>query len=140
MRLTCCRSNLGRRSDWGFNRDSRPFISQYHFGDDWNIQQFVRGTLRYAGWQEAWQPIFDRIEQGIADRNWQMQSDELWQSMHWQKANMTVLCLPYRFVSKMGKFVKVWHRVTCWMPLATSPVLPWLDWFRYRLASLWNAS
>jgi len=45
------------------NRDSLPFIKQYNFQDDWNIQQFVRGTLRLNGWSTAWQPLFDEIAQ-----------------------------------------------------------------------------
>lgn len=43
------------------NRDSVPFTEQYHFKTDWQIEQFVRGTLRLAGWSDAWQPLFDEI-------------------------------------------------------------------------------
>ena len=43
------------------NRDSVPFTQQYQFQDNWNISQFVRGTLRLAGWSKAWQPLFDEI-------------------------------------------------------------------------------
>lgn len=43
------------------NRDSIPFLSQYGFSADWNVQQFVRGTLRLAGWSTAWQPLFDQV-------------------------------------------------------------------------------
>ncbi len=60
------------------NRDSRPFIAQYHMDDDWNIKQFVRGTLRYQGWTKAWQPIFKKIEQGISEPQLKSLSDELW--------------------------------------------------------------
>ncbi|NVK15584.1 MAG: saccharopine dehydrogenase NADP-binding domain-containing protein, partial [Rhodobacteraceae bacterium] len=28
------------------NRDSIPFMSQYEFGEDWRVKEFVRGTLR----------------------------------------------------------------------------------------------
>ena len=44
------------------NRDSLPFISQYNFDPDWNINQFVRGTLRLQGWAEAWADVFKEIE------------------------------------------------------------------------------
>jgi saccharopine dehydrogenase (NADP+, L-glutamate forming) len=60
------------------NRDSRPFIAQYHMADGWNIKQFVRGTLRYKGWKTAWKPIFERIEQGITDAQLNELSDQLW--------------------------------------------------------------
>ena len=43
------------------NRDSIPFIKQYHFQDNWDVQEFVRGTLRLNGWSTAWQPLFDEI-------------------------------------------------------------------------------
>ena len=44
------------------NRDSLPFIEQYGMGPDWNINTFVRGTLRLNGWSVAWADIFSTIE------------------------------------------------------------------------------
>jgi saccharopine dehydrogenase (NADP+, L-glutamate forming) len=44
------------------NRDSLPFVRQYGFDPDWNLQDFVRGTIRLKGWAEAWAPVFDEIE------------------------------------------------------------------------------
>ena len=44
------------------NRDSIPFISQYHFDPKWKIKEFVRGTLRLNGWADAWTPVFREIE------------------------------------------------------------------------------
>jgi len=44
------------------NRDSLPFINQYHFDKKWKIKRFVRGTLRNLGWKKAWQEIFKNIE------------------------------------------------------------------------------
>ncbi|HPE61188.1 MAG TPA: saccharopine dehydrogenase NADP-binding domain-containing protein [Thiolinea sp.] len=61
------------------NRDSRPFLAQYHFGPDWNVREFVRGTLRYQGWKQAWQPIFERIERGMSDAELSSLSQTLWQ-------------------------------------------------------------
>ena len=43
------------------NRDSLPFLQQYGFEDSWQVQEFVRGTLRLAGWSTAWQYLFDEI-------------------------------------------------------------------------------
>ncbi len=77
--------NLPLNMSWGSetfevypNRDSLPFIKQYHMEDGWNIKQFVRGTLRYQGWKDAWQPIFRKIEDGISDDEIASLSDELW--------------------------------------------------------------
>ncbi|TPH17284.1 saccharopine dehydrogenase C-terminal domain-containing protein [Litorilituus lipolyticus] len=44
------------------NRDSLPFMEQYHLADE-NVQQFVRGTLRLAGWSDAWAELFDKVAQ-----------------------------------------------------------------------------
>lgn len=44
------------------NRDSLPFMAQYGFDPDWQVQDFVRGTLRLKGWQEAWSPVFAEVE------------------------------------------------------------------------------
>ena len=43
------------------NRDSVPFIEQYGFDTNWNIDEFIRGTLRLDGWAEAWQPVLEQI-------------------------------------------------------------------------------
>lgn len=44
------------------NRDSLPFMEQYDFDPNWNVNTFVRGTLRLNGWTEAWTPVFREIE------------------------------------------------------------------------------
>ena len=49
------------------NRDSLPFIRQYGFDPDWQIRDFVRGTLRLPGWARAWQPLFDEIRRMGSD-------------------------------------------------------------------------
>ncbi|MCF7675681.1 MAG: saccharopine dehydrogenase NADP-binding domain-containing protein [Akkermansiaceae bacterium] len=49
------------------NRDSLPFLRQYGFGEDWDVREFVRGTLRLAGWSTAWRAIFDELDQLAED-------------------------------------------------------------------------
>lgn len=44
------------------NRDSIPFMQQYHFDGGWKVKEFVRGTLRLNGWAEAWADVFTEIE------------------------------------------------------------------------------
>ncbi len=44
------------------NRDSYPFMEDYHFGKDWKVRDFVRGTIRLNGWSKAWAPVFAEIE------------------------------------------------------------------------------
>lgn len=36
------------------NRDSLPFMKDYQLDESWNIQEFIRGTLRLNGWTSAW--------------------------------------------------------------------------------------
>ena len=45
------------------NRNSLPFVSEYGLDQgSFKIETFVRGTLRHHGWKEAWDPIFQQIE------------------------------------------------------------------------------
>jgi len=44
------------------NRDSIPFMGQYHFDPSWRVKEFVRGTLRLNGWAQAWDGVFREIE------------------------------------------------------------------------------
>jgi saccharopine dehydrogenase (NADP+, L-glutamate forming) len=46
------------------NRDSLSFVGQYAIPDGWRLRTFVRGTLRNAGWQKAWEPVFATVERG----------------------------------------------------------------------------
>jgi len=91
------------------NRDSRPFIGQYHMADDWNIKQFVRGTLRSKGWKKAWQPIFQQIEQGMDETELVALSDQLWDKYSLQEgeADRVVLAVTLR-AEQDGK--DVWHK------------------------------
>lgn len=46
------------------NRDSVPFLRQYDFPVAWQPQNFVRGTLRLAGWHDAWREVFAVVRDG----------------------------------------------------------------------------
>ncbi|MBU2971707.1 saccharopine dehydrogenase NADP-binding domain-containing protein [Pseudoalteromonas sp. C2R02] len=63
------------------NRDSVPFQAQYGFANDWNVQEFVRGTLRLNGWAQAWEKLFTEVDTLTGDagmKRLQVISDELW--------------------------------------------------------------
>jgi saccharopine dehydrogenase-like NADP-dependent oxidoreductase len=49
------------------NRDSIPFIAQYHLPPRWRAEEFVRGTLRLDGWKDAWKPVFEELRHGDDD-------------------------------------------------------------------------
>ena len=44
------------------NRDSTPYITEYKFDRQWKTQEFVRGTLRLNGWENAWADIFKMLD------------------------------------------------------------------------------
>jgi Saccharopine dehydrogenase C-terminal domain/Saccharopine dehydrogenase NADP binding domain len=50
------------------NRDSIPFVSQYHIPDEWRLATFMRGTIRLDGWRDAWSAVFDELRGGDANR------------------------------------------------------------------------
>lgn len=49
------------------NRNSIPYVEEYGLGDESNIRTFVRGTLRMAGWKEAWKDIFNIVDNASLD-------------------------------------------------------------------------
>ncbi|RJQ81964.1 saccharopine dehydrogenase [Pseudonocardiaceae bacterium YIM PH 21723] len=46
------------------NRDSLPFIRQYGLPEGWQLDEFVRGTLRHSGWLDAWAEVFEVVTTG----------------------------------------------------------------------------
>lgn len=80
------------------NRDALPFLQAYHFEPGWQVEEFVRGTLRPTGWCRAWQQIFDEIEtlQGEAgETRLEEMSRQLWQEHAYGKddPDRVVLCV-----------------------------------------------
>lgn len=94
------------------NRDSIPFIVQYHFPDSWTIAEFVRGTLRLEGWAEAWRDIFttiDTLKADEAETVLKEMSVELWQKHSYQaeEVDRVVLCVEHEV--RNGDRT-IWHR------------------------------
>lgn len=80
------------------NRDSLPFISQYNFNQEWNINQFVRGTLRLQGWADAWSDVFKEIENlsfPEGDARLQEMSNNFWKENAYDKGepDRVILCV-----------------------------------------------
>ena len=94
------------------NRDSTPFIEQYHFDPDWQLREFVRGTLRLNGWAQAWQPLFEQVSSLQGDAGAQTLkgiSDDLESKYSYEtgEADRVVLFVELE-VSDKGQ--TVWHR------------------------------
>ena len=95
------------------NRDSLPFINQYGIGDDWKIENFVRGTLRLQGWAGAWEDIFRTVEQASGEdgkRALAELSEELWRQHQYAdgEADRVVLSVALSAAGADGR--KVWDR------------------------------
>jgi saccharopine dehydrogenase-like NADP-dependent oxidoreductase len=94
------------------NRDSLPFMAQYHFEPEWNVREFVRGTLRLNGWADAWADVFSEIEtlSGEAgDTRLKEMSDQFWAENAYGKndPDRVVLCVSLQ-AEQNGK--TVWHQ------------------------------
>ncbi|MFW8593603.1 saccharopine dehydrogenase family protein [Cribrihabitans neustonicus] len=94
------------------NRDSLPFMAQYHFGKDWKVKEFVRGTLRLNGWSEAWADVFKEVETlagPAGDARLKEMSDQFWAENAYDEGepDRVVLCVGLK-AEKDGK--AVWHK------------------------------
>jgi len=94
------------------NRDSLPFMAQYHFDPAWNVREFVRGTLRLNGWADAWADVFSEIEtlSGEAgDTLLKEMSDQFWAKNAYGEndPDRVVLCVSLQ-AEQNGK--TVWHQ------------------------------
>ncbi|MBU2711505.1 saccharopine dehydrogenase NADP-binding domain-containing protein [Zooshikella sp. WH53] len=51
------------------NRNSLDYIKDYNIPDDWQLQEFIRGTLRLSGWSKAWKNVFSIVENSMSTGN-----------------------------------------------------------------------
>ena len=94
------------------NRDSLPFMAQYHFDPEWNVREFVRGTLRLNGWADAWADVFSEIETlsgDAGDARLKEMSDQFWAENAYGEndPDRVVLCVSLQ-AEQNGK--TVWHQ------------------------------
>lgn len=94
------------------NRDSLPFIKQYHFDPKWKIKEFVRGTLRLNGWAKAWEHVFEEIETlsgSDGESRLQEMSDQFWSKNSYShgEPDRVVLCVGLKAESANSS---KWHK------------------------------
>ena len=94
------------------NRDSIPFMEDYKFGKDWNVKEFVRGTLRLNGWKDAWSDVFREIETlsgPEGDARLKDMSDQFWTENAYDEGepDRVILCVGLK-AEKDGQ--DVWHK------------------------------
>jgi len=95
------------------NRDSLPFMNAYHFEDNWQVEEFVRGTLRLDGWSKAWSDLFKEIEdldEGNAHERLTELSDQLWAEHAYleDEKDRVLMAVELEVKSPEGKVV--WHQ------------------------------
>jgi len=96
------------------NRDSLPFMDAYHFEDNWQVEQFVRGTLRLSGWTTAWADLFKEIESmSEADMHARLTaiSDQLWKEHAYEKGELDRVVLVVELEVRNSAGEPVWHQV-----------------------------
>jgi saccharopine dehydrogenase (NADP+, L-glutamate forming) len=94
------------------NRNSLPFIEQYQLNGGLNIKQFVRGTLRYKGWKNAWQDIFSEVESlemAKAQSRLTELSNELWHNFAYKEGEVDRVVLTVEMKVERGPDI-VWHK------------------------------
>ena len=94
------------------NRDSIPFIEQYQMDNGLKIDQFVRGTLRYKGWKDAWSDIFsevDTLDPEIAENRLKAISEDLWNKYSYRDEEVDRVILTVELKVKNGSKV-IWHK------------------------------
>ena len=94
------------------NRDSLPFIDQYRLDSNWKIKEFVRGTLRLRGWENAWSEIFSEIEKLSGendDERLTKMSDQLWLENAYDKNEVDRVVLVVSLKASNGEETK-WHK------------------------------
>ena len=94
------------------NRDSLPFINQYHFNNNWRIKEFVRGTLRLKGWENSWSEIFSEIEKLSGENDDEQlteMSDKLWLENAYGKNEIDRVVLVVSLKASNGDKTK-WHK------------------------------
>ena len=92
------------------NRNSIPFMADYGMDESWTVHRFVRGTLRLAGWKEAWSDIFRSLEtNGSDDAELETLSDRLWADHAYEEGERDRVVLSVELkVTRDGK--TLWHK------------------------------
>ena len=90
------------------NRDSLPFVEQYHFDPTWQVKDFVRGTLRLNGWAAAWKDIFAQVE-SLPEPDLRALAERLWRENAYDagEPDRVVLCVDLK---AEADGVPVWHK------------------------------
>ncbi|WP_425098055.1 saccharopine dehydrogenase family protein [Tropicibacter sp. S64] len=90
------------------NRDSLPFMDDYHFEKTWKVKDFVRGTLRLNGWAEAWADIFAEAPGASNERLQEIAATLLKENAYDEgEPDRVVLCVDLQ-VERDG--ATVWHK------------------------------
>jgi saccharopine dehydrogenase (NADP+, L-glutamate forming) len=90
------------------NRDSLPYLAEYGFAPSWNVEEFVRGTIRLGGWKTAWAGIFAQIPTATPERIEQLGA-ELWSKYAYDEGEEDRVVLYVGLEARQGDKLK-WSR------------------------------
>ena len=92
------------------NRDSTPYVNEYNFEKTWKIDEFIRGTLRLHGWQNAWKDIFNLLEEKPKNLESKIltTSEELWNNHQYSKDEQDRVVL-YVMLEALQNNKSVWR-------------------------------
>lgn len=91
------------------NRDSLPYVSEYHFDPAWKLRDFVRGTLRLNGWAAAWAPVFAMLEDTDGEPALRALSEKLWRENAYAAGEPDRVVLSVALLAEHAGRT-VWHR------------------------------
>ena len=98
------------------NRDSLPFRQRYGLDPSWNVDEFVRGTLRPHGWSDAWRGVFaeldalDALPSELADARLHALSDDLWTRHACSPGEADRVVLSVELEVRTSEGQPLWHK------------------------------
>jgi len=88
-------------------------MEAYHFEDNWQVEQFVRGTLRLSGWTIAWADLFKEIEsmnESDTHKRLTAISDQLWKDHAYADGELDRVVLVVELEAHNAAGDVVWHQ------------------------------
>ena len=101
---------------------------------DLKIKQFVRGTLRYKGWKNAWGDIFsevDTLDASIAEARLKEISDDLWDKYSYKdgEVDRVILTVELKVENELRWFGT---NNILWILLEITKGALWRSWFHVQ--------
>lgn len=91
------------------NRNSLIYQEQYKIPNSWKIDKLIRGTLRLKGWKNAWQEVFQILQNGSKDEMLKL-ANQLAKKYSYQSGDLDRVLLFVRLRAySLAKKKEVWQ-------------------------------